>query len=216
MGTKSMATHTNGATTASSLLADPATRSVLDAIRRIVRALRESSRHAESHVGLSGAQLFVLQRLAGAPALSLNDLAARTLTHQSTVSVVVSRLVERGLVSRSRGGMRVEGGRASLVRAHGGRSGTGLPVPEKVDGRRVEIALTAAGRTALRQAPAAAQDRLIAALGVVGATSRRTLARELDRLVEAMALPEQAPPMFFEPTNSRRSQSRKQGTRGRH
>jgi DNA-binding MarR family transcriptional regulator len=214
-----MATHTNGATATSSTssqLADPATRAVLDAIRRIVRALRESSRHAESHVGLSGAQLFVLQRLAGAPALSLNELAARTLTHQSTVSVVVSRLVGRGLVSRSRGGVRVGGGPAALDRAHRGRSGTGLPVPEKVDGRRVEIALTARGRAALRQAPAAAQDRLIAALGVVGATSRRTLARELDRLVEAMALPDQAPPMFFEPTTSRRQPSRKQVARGQH
>ena len=167
-----MVTNTNTAVPAASLLGDPATRGVLDAIRRIVRALRESSRHAEARVGLSGAQLFVLQRLAGAPALSLNELAERTLTHQSTVSVVVTRLVAGGLVSRSRGGS---------------------------DGRRVEIALTARGRAALKQAPAAAQDRLIAALGVVGPTTRRTLARELGRLVEAMALPEQAPPMFFEP-----------------
>jgi DNA-binding MarR family transcriptional regulator len=189
MGTKSMATNTHGATTAASLLADPATRGVLDAIRRIVRALRESSRHAESHVGLSGAQLFVLQRLAGAPALSLNELAARTLTHQSTVSVVVSRLVTEKLVTRSRGGS---------------------------DGRRVEIALTARGRAALERAPAAAQDRLIAALGVVGAPSRRTLARELDRLVAAMALPEQTPPMFFEPTSAGHGTQKKRGGRGRH
>jgi DNA-binding MarR family transcriptional regulator len=153
------------------LLADPATRAVLDAIRRIVRALRESSRGAERAVGVGGAQLFVLQRLAGAPALSLNELARRTLTHQSSVSVVVSKLVRAGLVARTR--------------ADG-------------DGRRVEIKLTEAGRRVLSRAPAAAQDRLIGALGVLGPEARRELAGRLGQLVEAMALPDRHPPMFFE------------------
>src|SRR5262245_28824999 len=77
------------------------TRAVLDAVRRIVHALRESSRWAEKHVGLSGAQLFVLQKLAESPdAVSVNELAARTHTHQSSVSTVVARLVGRGLVRR--------------------------------------------------------------------------------------------------------------------
>ncbi|HEX3903922.1 MAG TPA: MarR family transcriptional regulator [Polyangia bacterium] len=162
---------------------DPATRAVLDAIRRIVRALRESSRTSERSVGLGAAQLFVLQRLAGAPALSLNELAERTLTHQSSVSVVVSRLVKAGLVARTRA---------------------------PTDGRRVQITLTAAGRAALSRAPAAAQDRLIAALGLLGATARKDLARQLGRLVEAMALPLHHPPMFFEaaPRARRRSRAR--------
>jgi hypothetical protein len=73
------------------------TQKALDALRRIVQVLRESSRWAERHVGLSGAQLFVLQTLGEAPAASVNDLAGRTHTHQSTVSMVVARLVERGL-----------------------------------------------------------------------------------------------------------------------
>jgi len=160
------------------LLADPATRAVLDAIRRIVRALRESSRGAERSVGLGAAQLFVLQRLAGAPALSLNELAHRTLTHQSSVSVVVSKLVRGGLVERTRAAS---------------------------DGRRVEIVLTPAGRTLLARAPAAAQDRLIGALGLLGGPARKELARRLGDLVEAMALPAQHPPMFFESAPQRAS-----------
>ncbi len=64
---------------------------MLDAIRRIVQALRESSRAAEKRVGLSGAQLFVLQTLGESPGLSLNELAERTRTHQSSVSVVVTQ-----------------------------------------------------------------------------------------------------------------------------
>ena len=80
------------------------TQAVLDAIRRIVHALRESSRWAERQVGLSGAQLFVLHTLAGIAAASVNELAARTHTHQSSVSIVVTRLVDQGLVRRTRSG----------------------------------------------------------------------------------------------------------------
>src|SRR5690242_18689194 len=80
------------------------TQTALDAIRRIVQALRESSRWSERHVGLSAAQLFVLRTLGDAPGISINDLATRTHTHQSSVSTVVTRLVEGGLVRRLRSG----------------------------------------------------------------------------------------------------------------
>src|ERR671939_1114272 len=109
----------------------------LDAIRRIVQALRVSSRTAEQRLGVSGAQLFVLQALSEAPANSLNDLAARTFTHQSSVSVVVERLVRRRLVSRSR---------------------------SAEDARRVTLALTASGRSLLESAPETAHARLVSAL----------------------------------------------------
>ena len=79
-------------------------RAVLDGVRRIVQNLRESSRWAEKNLGMSGAQLFVLQKLAESPAQSLNALAALTHTHQSSVSTVVNRLVQRGLVTRTRPG----------------------------------------------------------------------------------------------------------------
>src|SRR4051812_212495 len=110
---------------------------VLDHLRRIVRTLRESSRAAEARLGVTGAQLFVLRALAGPRPLSLNQVAARTHTHQSTVSVVVKRLVSQRLVQRA---------------------------PSTVDGRRVELGLTARGRAVLERAPLAAQDRLVAGL----------------------------------------------------
>src|SRR5918912_3802717 len=108
--------------------------SALDAIRRIVQALRVSARTSEQRLGVSGAQLFVLHALAEAPAKSLNDLAARTFTHQSSVSVVVERLVRRRLVSRTR---------------------------SAEDARRVTLALTATGRALLDSAPEVAQVRLV-------------------------------------------------------
>jgi DNA-binding MarR family transcriptional regulator len=166
------------------VLADPATRAVLDAIRHIVRTLREASRSAERALGISAAQLFVLHRLAGARALSVNELAARTLTHQSSVSVVVTKLESSGFVTRTRS-------------------------PD--DARRVEVSLTAAGRALVARAPAAAQDRLIAALALVGRPARNRLAAELTALVEAMGGADQHPPMFFERAPRRRPGGKSRG-----
>src|SRR5262249_5588713 len=75
-------------------------RKVLDSLRRIVRSFRVSARAVEGRLGISAAQLFVLHQLAESDASSIDELAARTLTHQSSVSVVVARLAERGLVVR--------------------------------------------------------------------------------------------------------------------
>jgi DNA-binding MarR family transcriptional regulator len=163
--------------------ADRALVSVLDDLRRIVRALRVSSRAAEQRLGVSGAQLFVLQALRGQRPLSLNELAARTRTHQSTVSVVVKRLCTAGLVRRS---------------------------VSKLDARRVELRLTAAGRARLEKAPLAAQDRLIEGLERLPRRERAALAASLHGLVEAMRLGDAPPEMFFE-DEARATTARRRG-----
>ena len=146
------------------------TREVLDSVRWIFQALRESSRLAERLVGVSGAQLFVLQTLAESPGLSLNELANRTHTHQSSVSTVVSRLVERKLVQRSRAAS---------------------------DARRVELTLSPRGRAIAAKAPDAAQERLIAAIEAMPAWRRRLLAEGLTELAHGVAATHRRAPMFF-------------------
>ena len=74
---------------------------VLAGIRRLERGLRLAARAAERTTGLSAAQLFVLENLAEAESSSIADLAARTHTDRSSVSVVVDRLEAAGLVKRS-------------------------------------------------------------------------------------------------------------------
>src|ERR1700743_2249656 len=59
----------------------------MNAIRSIVRAQRINTRAIELKMGISLAQLFVLQQLAERPSDSLNDLAERTATHQTSASV---------------------------------------------------------------------------------------------------------------------------------
>jgi DNA-binding MarR family transcriptional regulator len=181
-----MGPNVTTAPTATTALGDGSTRAVLDGIRHIVRTLREASRSAERSGGVSAAQLFVLQRLASGGPLSVNELAARTLTHQSSVSVVVTKLAAQGLVARQRA---------------------------TADARRLEVTLTPAGRTVLGRAPAAAQDRLIAALGLVGRPTRQRLARDLRALLDAMGVAEPHPPMFFEAPPRRKGARR---VRGQH
>jgi DNA-binding MarR family transcriptional regulator len=170
------ATPTRGARSPDDLSA------ALDAIRRIVQALRISTRAAERRLGISGAQLFVLHALSETPAHSLNELAARTFTHQSSVSTVVERLVRKRLVSRKR---------------------------STADARRVILSLTPSGRALLRSSPDIAQLRLISALRELPSRDRRSLARLLDRVVPAMGA-DAAPTLFFEEGERRVVKKRKQ------
>jgi DNA-binding MarR family transcriptional regulator len=161
---------------------------VLDSIRRIVRLLREESRASEESVGLSGAQLFVLQKLDAERPLSLNELAARTLTHQSSVSVVVSRLVERGLVQRR---------------------------PAANDARRLELLLTKRGQLLRDRAPSPSQDRVIDAVEALSEKQQRDLALALEALVHGLGLDARAAPMLFadEPAPRRRRQKKRGNTK---
>jgi DNA-binding MarR family transcriptional regulator len=146
-------------------------RAALDAIRRIVKGIRTSTREAESIAGLSSAQLFALHQLASAPGSSVNDLAARTFTHQSSVSAVVQRLVARRLVAK-------------------------LPALE--DRRRVRLTLTEAGRALVRRSPEPLQERLIAGIARLSATERQVLTRALNAIALTMGVADQRPPMFFD------------------
>jgi DNA-binding MarR family transcriptional regulator len=144
---------------------------ILNGIRLIVQDLREASRAAEARFGLSGAQLFVLQTLAETSGMSVNELATRTYTHQSSVSVVVKKLVKR-----------------KLVRARRARQ----------DARRLELALTPAGVKVVGRAPHPAQAKLIAGLNGLSGPERARLARGIRRLVRGMGLEGREAVMFLE------------------
>ena len=150
----------------------PSSAGTLRALRRLVRALRLADRAAEARLGLSAAQLFVLERLAEGPVGSMAELAGRTLTDASSVSVVVQRLTERGLVLRA---------------------------TATDDARRTTLRLSAAGRRLLQGAPRSPQADLIAAIEQLAAGERKELERLLERVVRGMGIDEAAPtPMFFE------------------
>jgi DNA-binding MarR family transcriptional regulator len=143
----------------------------MNAVRSIVRALRINTRAIELKMGISLAQLFVLQQLAERPADSLNDLAERTATHQSSVSVVVRRLVERGYVTRT---------------------------SSSADKRRFEIGLTPEGRKLLEDAPSTIQTQLVSAARQMTRDDQGTLAELLERWLTLAKIDLAAPPMLGE------------------
>jgi DNA-binding MarR family transcriptional regulator len=162
----------------------------LDAIRRIISVLRRSSRLAENEVGIGGAQLFVLQQLATAPARSINELAERTYTHQSSVSVVIRRLVKQGLVERR---------------------------PASDDRRRRELRLTRAGKRLVARAPVPAQIRLINGLRALSLSQLGTLVRLLDQVVHRMGAASEPPAMLFaEEPPGRAGRPRRGARKGQH
>lgn len=144
---------------------------VIDLIRQIVHALQAGSHEAQKAVGLSGAQLFILQILAESNPMSVNELAARSYTHQSSVSVVVSRLVQSRLVER---------------------------VQSPQDARRVELTLTAAGRRALKTKLILPQQRLFAALNQLPVRKLSQFRSLLEEVVTLSGMDTKRPPMFLE------------------
>jgi DNA-binding MarR family transcriptional regulator len=171
----------------------PTSAGTLRALRRLVRALRLADRAAESRLGLSAAQLFVLERLSEGPVGSMAELAGRTLTDASSVSVVVQRLAARGLVVRA---------------------------VASDDARRTTLRLSASGRRLLGTAPRSPQADLLDALEQLSSGERKDLEHLLERVVRGMGIDETTPtPMFFESeprvTRSRR-RARPTGTRARN
>ncbi len=143
----------------------------MNSMRNIVRALRINTREMEVRMGISLAQLFVLQQLSESPVDSLNELAERTATHQSSVSVVVRRLAERGLVRRS-----------------------GAPQ----DHRRIQIALTEEGREKLASAPPTVQARLVDGLSRMDVHHRQQLADLMEEWLDESGINFANPPMIGE------------------
>src|SRR5205085_10482232 len=103
----------------------------------------------------------------------VNEVAALTFTHQSSVSVVIQRLLEQKLLA---------------------------PVPATDDRRRQRLAVTAKGRRELERAPVAAQGHLIAAIAALPYADRRVFARSLTAVARMVAPHRRSsnPPMFFE------------------
>lgn len=146
---------------------------IVESLRVIVKAIRISGRDAERKLGVSGAQLHILQELHDRPAQSINQLAARTYTHQSSVSMVVARLVHARLATRS---------------------------ASSKDARKAAISLTPAGKAILSKSPTAAQGRILAALESMPHGEVQKLAESLQKLDELLTRSDAGGASLREPT----------------
>ena len=151
--------------------AQPDLSRALNAVRRMVRGLRSAAEAVERELHISAAQLFVLRELGRLPDQSVKDLAAVTMTTHSTVSQVVSQLLTKGLVTRTR---------------------------DESDGRRAVLRLTRQGAMLVKKSPRVIQTDLIEGFAALGVPERRALANGLEKWLEASGLGGVSSAMLFD------------------
>ena len=145
----------------------------LNSLRRIVRAGRGATQAVEMRFGISSAQLYVLQTLAESPGLSIKDMVAMTLTTNSSVSEVVGRLVDAGLVIRD---------------------------TAADDKRRKVLTLTDGGREIVRHSPRTIQRELIDGFTRLTPALQHSLASCLEEWCKLSGFSDVPPTMLFEPS----------------
>jgi DNA-binding MarR family transcriptional regulator len=146
------------------------TTTIVQDLRRIVKALHTYSQDVRTAYGLTGPQLWALKTLQRCGRLSTGRLADALAVHQSSMSILVDRLDRRGLVRRIRG---------------------------RNDHRVVEIELTQRGAGLATDAPEPAQGRLLHALQAMPAGEVRKIRHAVDRLVQAMEATDVHARFFF-------------------
>jgi DNA-binding MarR family transcriptional regulator len=131
----------------------------LAAWRRLLQAVRRRERIAERETGLTGAQLFALRQVALHPGATVGDLARLTSTDPSSMSVVVTRLLEKKMVRRER---------------------------DPLDQRRWRLLITRSGTARLAKAPESADLRLGDAIAALAPGEREALRSQLNALADAV------------------------------
>lgn len=145
---------------------------VLDGIRRIVKELRTFSKTTERDIGLSTAQIYVLQTLKDvSKPVTISELAAASHTHQSSVSVVVSKLVTRKLIEKTQ---------------------------DQNDLRFHKLKITSEGKYLLSKSPVSIQERLTKAVSAMSPSERKGLVSGIQALLEHSGIQNEDAPMLME------------------
>lgn len=132
---------------------------VLVALRRIIRATDQNSKRLGRSTGLTVPQIVLMRAIAANPGATAGFLTAQVSLSQATVSTILDRLEERGLVTRQRNAR---------------------------DKRVVNVALTDAGLALLQQAPAPLQESFRARFDMLPGNQRQLIVQALDTVATMM------------------------------
>ncbi|HEX6316257.1 MAG TPA: MarR family transcriptional regulator [Gemmatimonadaceae bacterium] len=149
---------------------------VMNALRRLVSALRSPGADAPAGLPATVAQQFALRVIGARPGLTMTELARATLTTRSAISEVVVRLVRQGMVRRE---------------------------PDSQDHRRIRLQLTPDGAIANAALGETTPERLVRALDTLTPAMRVSLAEALESWTASAGLGQMAPHMFGEPSAGR-------------
>ncbi|HYE98525.1 MAG TPA: MarR family transcriptional regulator, partial [Planctomycetota bacterium] len=120
------------------------------------------SRQALKEFGVTGPQIWALRTIHAERGLTIGELAGRMYLHISTVSGILDRLEERGLIERRRS-------------------------PE--DRRVTRLEVTARGRAVLARAPEPPRSLVLRGLQGLSRSELRNLRRSIDILAGIMQVP---------------------------
>ena len=134
---------------------DPMVEQVLMAMRRIVRAIDLHSHRLVRACGLTGPQLLLLQEIGRRVTPSSTELARAVNLSNPTVTGILNRLSQRGLIARERC---------------------------ESDRRRLQISLTPLGVEALDAAPTLLEDTLASSFADLQDWERSLILASLQRL----------------------------------
>lgn len=132
---------------------------VLQALRRLIRAADLDARELARQTGLSTSQLLVMELLRATGGLMVGAIARDVGLTQGTITTLLDRLEERGLVHRHR---------------------------NPVDRRQVNVTLTDAGVALLAAAPTPLQTRFLENFARLRDWERTSILASLQRLAELM------------------------------
>jgi DNA-binding MarR family transcriptional regulator len=143
---------------------------IMQALRRIFRAIQAYSEDVLKEYGITGPQLWALRTIYLHGQLSMGELSRYMYLQMSTVSGVVDRLERKGYVERVR---------------------------EAPDRRVVKISLTAAGKRLVQRGPEAAQGRLLHGLESLSQEDVLRIRNAFDRVVRLMEIQDIKATFFF-------------------
>lgn len=121
---------------------------VLKKFRIIYGSIRQQFREVEQNCGVTGSQLWILREVDKTPDIGVSVLAERLSIHQSTCSLLVEKLVTRGLINKQR---------------------------SQADQRRVGLCITQEASNILKKAPGPAEGILPEALQALPESALQSL-----------------------------------------
>lgn len=133
--------------------------SILQSLRRIIRAVDIHSRQLKSKFNITAPQLICLITIVSKKSMAVATLAKEIHLSSSTVVGILDRLEEKKLIVRRR---------------------------DKKDRRVVKVSATAQGKEFIKNSPSPLQDKLENSLKELSELEQATISLSLQRIVELM------------------------------
>jgi DNA-binding MarR family transcriptional regulator len=140
-------------------LSDTTTQNVLIAIRKIIQSIDLNSKSLIKRVGLTGPQLTILHEVINKGEVSVGEIAEAISLSQGTVTGILERMANRGLVIRRR---------------------------SEIDKRRVLVKGTDAGKQLLKTAPPLLQEVFLERFNGLQDWEKTMILSSLQRLASLM------------------------------